>query len=240
MERVAVVTGGTRGIGEAISCALAGAGMKVAACFVNDETTATDFSKRHNIPVFQWDVADASACRAGTERILQELGPIDVLVNNAGITCDARISNMDAAMFSRVVRVNLEGCFNMIKAVFDGMVTRQYGRIVNISSVNGQSGQFGQSNYAAAKAGIIGLTKSLAREGARHGITVNAVAPGYVMTDMVAAIPEEALKRIVAGIPVQRLGEPDEIARAVTFLAEESAGYITGSTLSVNGGIHMS
>ena len=240
MERVALVTGGTRGIGEAISCALSRAGMKVAATFVSDEQSAQEFSNRHNIAVFRWDVSDPDACIAGVARIEDALGPIDVLVNNAGIISDARITKMDSAMFSKVIRVNLGGCFNMAKAVYDGMASRGFGRIVNISSVNGQSGQFGQSNYSAAKAGIIGLTKSLALEGASRGITVNAVAPGYIETEMVASIPKVVLARIRAHIPIGRLGQPEEIARAVSFLADEGAGFITGSTLSVNGGMLMS
>lgn len=239
MERVALVTGGTRGIGEAICVALASAGMKVAASFVSDRQSADKMSKSSGIPVYQWDVSDAEACRAGVGQVEASLGPIDVLVNNAGITSDARITKMDSDMFSRVLKTNLEGCFNMSKIVFEGMVSRRFGRIVNISSVNGQSGQFGQVNYSAAKAGIIGLTKSLAQEGARYGVTVNAVAPGYIETDMVSVMPDDVLARIRARIPVGRLGHPGEIARAVAFLANEDAGFITGSTLSVNGGMQM-
>jgi acetoacetyl-CoA reductase len=239
MARVAIVTGGTRGIGEAISIALNGMGMKVAANYAGNEERAREFSERTAIASFKWDVADFEACQQGVRRIESELGPVDVLVNNAGITRDATMKRMDHAKWQEVIDVNLGGCFNMAKAVFEGMIGRGYGRIVNIGSINGQAGQYGQVNYAAAKSGIHGFTKALAQEGARSGVTVNAIAPGYIDTDMVAAVPEEVLAKIVARIPVGRLGRAEEIARGVAFLVDENAGFLTGSTLSINGGQHM-
>ncbi|MEO5611758.1 MAG: acetoacetyl-CoA reductase [Sphingomicrobium sp.] len=239
MARVAIVTGGTRGIGEAISIALKDMGMQVAANYAGNEERAREFSDRTGIASFKWDVADFDACREGVAKVEAEFGPVDVLVNNAGITRDATMKRMDRAKWSEVIDVNLGGVFNMAKAVFEGMQERKYGRIVNIGSINGQAGQYGQVNYAAAKSGIHGFTKALAQEGARAGVTVNAIAPGYIDTDMVAAVPEDVLAKIVAGIPVKRLGQASEIARGVAFLVDEQGGFITGSTLSINGGQHM-
>lgn len=239
MARVAIVTGGTRGIGEAISVALRDSGMTVAANYAGNEERARAFTERTGIQAFRWDVSDHEACLAGVRQVEEALGPIDVLVNNAGITRDTTMKRMDHAKWQEVIDTNLGGCFNMAKAVWDGMVGRGYGRIVNIGSINGQAGQYGQVNYAAAKSGIHGFTKALAQEGARAGITVNAIAPGYIDTDMVAAVPEDVLGKIVARIPVNRLGRADEIARGVAFLVDENAGFVTGSTLSINGGQHM-
>jgi acetoacetyl-CoA reductase len=239
MARVAIVTGGTRGIGEAISVALRDAGMTVAANYAGNEERAKAFSERTGIQAFRWDVSDHEACVAGVADVEAALGPVDVLVNNAGITRDTTMKRMDHAKWQEVIDTNLGGCFNMAKAVWDGMISRGYGRIVNIGSINGQAGQYGQVNYAAAKSGIHGFTKALAQEGARAGVTVNAIAPGYIDTDMVAAVPEDVLGKIVARIPVNRLGRADEIARGVAFLVDENAGFVTGSTLSINGGQHM-
>jgi acetoacetyl-CoA reductase len=239
MARVAIVTGGTRGIGEAISIALKDMGMSVAANYAGNDERAKAFTERTGIKAFKWDVADFEACQSGVARVEEQLGPVDILVNNAGITRDSTMRKMDHAKWQEVIDTNLGGCFNMAKAVFDGMTGRGYGRIVNIGSINGQAGQYGQVNYAAAKSGIHGFTKALAQEGARFGVTVNAIAPGYIDTDMVAAVPDEVLQKIVARIPVGRLGNADEIARGVAFLCAENAGFITGSTLSINGGQHM-
>ncbi len=239
MARVAVVTGGTRGIGEAISIALKDKGMSVAATYAGNEERAREFTERTGIAAYKFDVADHQACAEAVARIETELGPVDVLVNNAGITRDTTIKRMDHANWQEVIDTNLGGCFNMAKAVFDGMVSRGFGRIVNIGSINGQAGQYGQVNYAAAKSGIHGFTKALAQEGARAGVTVNAIAPGYIDTDMVAAVPPEVLAKIVSKIPVNRLGKAEEIARGVAFLVDENAGFVTGSTLSINGGQHM-
>jgi acetoacetyl-CoA reductase len=239
MARVAIVTGGTRGIGEAISIALKDMGMSVAANYAGNDERAKAFTERTGIKAFKWDVADFEACQSGAARVEEQLGPVDILVNNAGITRDSTMRKMDHAKWQEVIDTNLGGCFNMAKAVFDGMTGRGYGRIVNIGSINGQAGQYGQVNYAAAKSGIHGFTKALAQEGARFGVTVNAIAPGYIDTDMVAAVPDEVLQKIVARIPVGRLGNADEIARGVAFLCAENAGFITGSTLSINGGQHM-
>jgi acetoacetyl-CoA reductase len=239
MARVAIVTGGTRGIGEAISIALRDMGMQVAANYAGNEERARAFTERTGIKSYKWDVADFEACQEGVRQVEAELGPVDVLVNNAGITRDTTIRKMTQQQWQEVMDTNLGGCFNMAKAVFDGMSGRKYGRIVNIGSINGQAGQYGQVNYAAAKSGIHGFTKALAQEGARFGVTVNAIAPGYIDTDMVAAVPEDVLGKIVARIPVGRLGKADEIARGVAFLVDENAGFITGSTLSINGGQHM-
>ena len=239
MARVAIVTGGSRGIGEAISIALRDMGMAVAANYAGNEERAREFTERTGIKSYKWDVADLDACLEGVRRVESELGPVDVLVNNAGITRDSTMKKMDRAKWSEVIDVNLGGVFNMAKAVWDGMVGRGYGRIVNIGSINGQAGQYGQVNYAAAKSGIHGFTKALAQEGARSNVTVNAIAPGYIDTDMVAAVPEEVLGKIVARIPVGRLGKAEEIARGVAFLVDENAGFVTGSTLSINGGQHM-
>jgi acetoacetyl-CoA reductase len=239
MARVAVVTGGTRGIGEAISVALRDAGMSVAANYGGNDEKARDFTGRTGIKSYKWDVSDFDACVEGCGRVEAELGPIDVLVNNAGITRDATMKRMSRQMWDEVIDVNLGGCFNMAQAVFQGMQSRKFGRIVNIGSINGQAGQYGQVNYAAAKSGIHGFTKALAHEGARGGVTVNAIAPGYIDTEMVAAVPEEVLAKIVARIPVGRLGRADEIARGVLFLCSDDGGFVTGSTLSINGGQHM-
>jgi acetoacetyl-CoA reductase len=239
MARVAIVTGGTRGIGEAISIALRDMGMKVAANYAGNDERARDFTARTGIGAYKWDVSDFEACQNGVKKVEVEIGPVDVLVNNAGITRDTTMKRMDRQKWQEVIDTNLGGCFNMAKAVFEGMLGRGYGRIVNIGSINGQAGQYGQVNYAAAKSGIHGFTKALAQEGARAGVTVNAIAPGYIDTDMVAAVPEDVLAKIVSRIPVNRLGKAEEIARGVAFLVDENAGFVTGSTLSINGGQHM-
>ncbi len=239
MARVAIVTGGTRGIGEAISVALRDMGMKVAANYAGNDERAREFTERTGIDSYKWDVSDYEACQAGVKQVEADLGPVDVLVNNAGITRDTTMKRMTHDKWQAVMDTNLGGCFNMAKAVFDGMTERGYGRIVNIGSINGQAGQYGQVNYAAAKSGIHGFTKALAQEGARNNVTVNAIAPGYIDTDMVAAVPEDVLGKIVAKIPVKRLGQAHEIARGVAFLVDEDAGFVTGSTLSINGGQHM-
>jgi acetoacetyl-CoA reductase len=239
MAHVAIVTGGTRGIGEAISIALRDEGVTVAANYAGNEEKARDFSERTGIKAYKWDVSDLDACMAGVQQVESDLGTVDILVNNAGITRDGTMKRMSRQSWEEVIDVNLGGCFNMAKAVWDGMSGRKYGRIVNIGSINGQAGQYGQVNYAAAKSGIHGFTKALAQEGARAGITVNAIAPGYIDTEMVAAVPPDVLEKIVAKIPVGRLGKADEIARGVLFLIADDAGFITGSTLSINGGQHM-
>ena len=239
MARVAIVTGGTRGIGEAISLALRDAGVTVAANYAGNDERAKAFSDATGIRSFKWDVADYDACQKGAEAVEAELGPVDILVNNAGITRDGTILKMSYQDWKEVMDTNLGGCFNMAKATFPGMRSRGWGRIVNIGSINGQAGQYGQVNYAAAKSGIHGFTKALAQEGAKAGVTVNAIAPGYIDTDMVAAVPQDVLAKIVARVPVGRLGQANEIARAVTFLCAEDAGFVTGSTMSVNGGQHM-
>jgi acetoacetyl-CoA reductase len=239
MARVAIVTGGTRGIGEAISVALRDKGVDVAATYAGDDAKAQSFTQLTGIRAYKWDVADPVACDEGVAKIVADIGPVDMLINNAGITRDATLMKMTYEDWKQVIDTNLGGCFNMAKAVFPGMRERGFGRIVNIGSINGQAGQYGQVNYAAAKSGIHGFTKALAQEGAKFGVTVNAIAPGYIDTDMVAAVPQEVLTKIVARIPVGRLGHADEIARAVTFLCSEEAGFVTGSTLSVNGGQHM-
>jgi acetoacetyl-CoA reductase len=239
MARVAVVTGGTRGIGEAISIALKTAGYTVAANYAGNDERARAFEGRTGIKSYKWDVADLEACIAGVAKVEAELGPVEVIVNNAGITRDGTMKKMTRTAWDEVMHTNLGGCYNMCKAVWDGMNERKFGRIVNIGSINGQAGQYGQVNYAAAKSGIHGFTKALAQEGARAGITVNAIAPGYIDTDMVAAVPPDVLEKIVAKIPVGRLGQASEIARGVTFLCAEEGGFITGSTLSINGGQHM-
>jgi acetoacetyl-CoA reductase len=239
MTRVAIVTGGTRGIGEAISLALKDAGISVAANYGGDDAKAAAFTERTGIPAFKWNVGDHQACLDGCKAVAEAVGPIDIVVNNAGITRDGTLMKMSYEAWDEVIRVNLGGCFNMAKATFTGMKERGFGRIVNIGSINGQAGQYGQVNYAAAKSGIHGFTKALAQEGARFNITVNAIAPGYIDTDMVAAVPPDVLAKIVAKIPVGRLGQAQEIARAVKFLIGEDAGFVTGSTLSINGGQHM-
>lgn len=237
--RVALVTGGTSGIGAAGAEALLAAGYRVAANFGANQAAARAFLGRTGIPVFMWDVADGAACIAGVEAVEKALGPIDVLVNNAGITRDAMLHKMDAGQWKQVMDVNLGGCFNMCRAVIEGMRARRFGRVINISSVNGLSGQAGQTNYAASKAGMIGFTKSLALEGASRNITANVIAPGYIDTPMVAAVPAAVMDDILKMVPAGRLGRPDEIARAVVFLAAEDAGFITGITLSVNGGKYL-
>ncbi len=239
MARVALVTGGTRGIGEAISVALGEAGCKVAANYGGNDERAKEFSDRTGIPAYKFDVGDFEAVSAGVARIEAELGPIDILVNNAGITRDGTLHRMSFDNWDDVVRTNLTSCFNCCRAVIEGMRARKFGRIVNIGSINGQGGQYGQVNYAAAKSGIHGFTKALAQEGAAQGITVNAIAPGYVDTDMVRAVPQKVLERIIQRIPVGRLGNARDIARGVVFLTGEDADFITGSTLSINGGQHM-
>ena len=237
--RVALVTGGTRGIGAAVARALADEGYRVAAVYAGNDERASAFNAETGIPVRKWDVSDFAACEAGAAAVAAELGPVEVLVNNAGITRDGTMHRMTRDMWQAVIDTNIGSCFNMARCVIDGMRERGFGRIVNIGSINGQAGQYGQVNYAAAKSGIHGFTKALAQEGAAKGITVNAIAPGYIDTDMVAAVPERVLKRIVDRIPVGRLGRADEIARAVVFLVADEAGFITGSTLSINGGQHM-
>ncbi|MDX3911335.1 MAG: acetoacetyl-CoA reductase [Sphingobium sp.] len=239
MSRVAVVTGGTRGIGEAISLALRDMGITVAANYAGNDEKAKAFADRTGVSVYKWDVGDHEACVAGCDKVAAELGAVDIVVNNAGITRDGVLQRMSFEDWNDVMRVNLGGCFNMAKATFGGMRDRGWGRIVNIGSINGQAGQYGQVNYAAAKSGIHGFTKALAQEGAKYGVTVNAIAPGYIDTDMVAAVPAPVLEKIVAKIPVGRLGQAHEIARGVAFLCSEDAGFVTGSTLSLNGGQHM-
>jgi acetoacetyl-CoA reductase len=239
MARVAVVTGGTRGIGEAISLALKEKGYKVAATYAGNDDAARSFSERHGIAVYKFDVADFGQCETAIAKIEAELGPVEILVNNAGITRDGTIHKMDRQAWDAVIDTNLGSCFNMCRCVIDGMRARSFGRIVNIGSINGQAGQYGQVNYAAAKSGIHGFTKALAQEGAGKGITVNAIAPGYIDTDMVRAVPPNVLEKIVARVPVGRLGKASEIARGVCFLVDDEGGFITGSTLSINGGQHM-
>lgn len=239
MARVALVTGGTRGIGAAISKALKAAGRTVVASYAGNEKAAEAFSKETGIKVAKFDAADFEECKSAVEMITKEFGPIEILVNNAGITRDATLQKMGRDMWDAVLDTNLGSCFNLCKLTFDGMRAAKFGRIVNIGSVNGQAGQYGQVNYAAAKSGIHGFTKALAQEGARFNITVNAVAPGYVDTDMVRAVPEDVLQKIIARIPRGRLGQADDIARGVAFLTADEADFITGSTLSINGGQHM-
>ena len=239
MARVAVVTGGTRGIGEAISIGLKKAGYLVAANYAGNGERAKAFSDKTGIAAFKWDVSSFDECQSGMAAVAAQLGPVDVIVNNAGITRDATMKKMGRTAWDEVMDTNLGGCFNMCKVAWDGMLERGFGRIVNIGSINGQAGQYGQVNYAAAKSGIHGFTKALAQEGAAKGITVNAIAPGYIDTDMVAAVPPDVLEKIVARSPVKRLGKADEIARAVLFLVADDGGFITGSTLSINGGQHM-
>jgi acetoacetyl-CoA reductase len=239
MTRVAIVTGGTRGIGKAISLALKEQGRTVVANYGGNDEKARAFTAETGIAAYKWDVGDHQATLEGCLRVEAEVGPIDIVVNNAGITRDATLHKMSFEDWNEVMRINLGGCFNMAKAAFPGMRERGWGRIVNIGSINGQAGQYGQVNYAAAKSGIHGFTKALAQEGAKFGVTVNAIAPGYIDTDMVAAVPEPVLEKIVARIPVGRLGHAEEIARGVAFLTAEEAGFVTGSTMSLNGGQHM-
>jgi acetoacetyl-CoA reductase len=237
--RVAIVTGGTRGIGEAICVGLRDAGYKVAANYGGNDSAAQDFTKRTGIPSLKWDVSKFESCVGGVKEVEAKLGPVDVLVNNAGITRDGTMHKMTFEQWDAVIQTNLGSCFNMSRAVIEGMRARKFGRIVNIGSVNGQAGQYGQVNYAAAKSGIHGFTKALAQEGASAGITVNAIAPGYIDTDMVRAVPPNVLEKIVARIPVGRLGKASEIARGVLFLVSDDGGFVTGSTMSINGGQHM-
>ncbi|GGF64543.1 beta-ketoacyl-ACP reductase [Azorhizobium oxalatiphilum] len=235
MARVAVVTGGTRGIGEAISIALKDKGYSVAANYAGNDAAAEAFKEKTGIATYKWDVSDFEACKAGLAKVEAELGPVEILVNNAGITRDATLHRMSLEQWNAVINTNLNSAFNMCRNVIEGMRARKFGRIVCISSINGQKGQFGQTNYSAAKAGEIGFVKALAQESAALGITVNAIAPGYVATEMVKAVPEDVLKKIISTIPVGRLGEPEDIARCVAFLVADEAGFITGSTLTANG-----
>ncbi len=240
MGRVALVTGGTRGIGAAISVALKESGCQVAANYGGNEEAAHRFSEETGIPSFKWDVGDFEACTKGIAAVAEALGPVDILVNNAGITRDTTLHRMTPEQWRAVVDTNLDSLFNMTRPVIEGMRERAFGRIVNISSINGQKGQFGQVNYSAAKAGVIGFTKALAQENAAKGVTVNVVAPGYIGTEMVKAVPADVLKaKILPQIPVGRLGEPEEVARCVVFLAADEAGFITGSTISINGGQYL-
>ena len=239
MSKVAVVTGGTRGIGHAISIELKNRGYQVAANYGGNDEAAHKFQAETGIPIFKWDVGDYDACVAGLKQIESQLGPISIIVNNAGITRDAVLHRMTPQQWKDVIRVDLDSVFNMVQPVINGMRDRNFGRIINISSLNGQKGQMGQSNYSAAKAGIIGFTKALAQENARKGITVNVVAPGYINTEMVAAVPEKVLEAIIAQIPVGRLGKAEEIAKCVAFLASDDSGFITGATLSANGGQYL-
>src|SRR3954467_3697238 len=240
MARVAVVTGGTRGIGEAISKALKAAGYKVAASYAGNDEAANKFKAETGIPVFKWDVSSYQSCADGLKKVEAEVGPIEILVNNAGITRDTMFHRMKPEQWSDVIGTNLSSIFNMCRPVIEGMRQRKFGRIINISSVNGQKGQMGQSNYSAAKAGELGFTKALAQESARSGITVNAICPGYIGTEMVQAVPKDVLeKNIIPQIPVGRLGEPEEIARCVVFLASDDSSFITGSAVTANGGQYM-
>jgi acetoacetyl-CoA reductase len=239
MARVAVVTGGTRGIGRSIAETLHKAGYKVAANYAGNDEAAKKCSAETGIQCYRFDVSNYDSCAAGVKAIERELGPVDILVNNAGITRDAVLHRMTPQQWGDVIATNLTSCFNMCRLVIEGMRERGFGRIVNIGSINGQAGQYGQVNYAAAKSGIHGFTKALAQEGAGKGITVNAIAPGYIDTDMVRAVPPNVLEKIVARIPVGRLGHAEEIARGVLFLISDEGGFITGSTLSINGGQHM-
>jgi acetoacetyl-CoA reductase len=240
MSKVAIVTGGTRGIGEAISKGLKAAGYTVAATYAGNDAAAAKFKGETGVEVYKWDVGDAKACADGVAKVEAELGPIGVLVNNAGITRDGMFHRMTAEQWSAVIRTNLDSLFNMTRPVIEGMRSRSFGRIISISSINGQKGQMGQVNYSTAKAGVIGFSKALAQENANKGITVNVIAPGYIATEMVQAVPAEVLKtKILPLIPVGRLGEADEIAAAVVYLSGDQAGFITGSTLSVNGGQYM-
>ena len=239
MARLALVTGGTRGIGAAISQTLKNAGYKVVANYAGNDDAAQAFRKETSIPVYKFDVGDFDACERAVKTIVDENGPVEILVNNAGITRDATLHKMSHQQWDDVIRTNLTSCFNMCRLVIESMRDRGFGRIVNIGSINGQAGQYGQVNYAAAKSGIHGFTKALAQEGASKGITVNALPPGYIDTDMVRSVPPAVLEKIVAKVPVGRLGQADEIARGVLFLVGDQAGFVTGATLSINGGQHM-
>ncbi|MBT4567568.1 MAG: acetoacetyl-CoA reductase [Marinovum sp.] len=239
MSRTALVTGGSRGIGAAISVALSNAGYQVAATYAGNDAAAAAFTEQTGIKTFKWNVAEYDECAAGISKVEAEIGPVDILVNNAGITRDAPFHKMTKEQWSQVIDTNLTGVFNMTHPIWPGMRERKFGRIITISSINGQKGQFAQVNYAASKAGDLGITKSLAQEGARYGITANAVCPGYIATDMVMAVPEKVRDGIVAQIPTGRLGEPEEIARCVVFLASDDAAFINGSTITANGGQHL-
>jgi len=237
MARVALVTGGTRGIGEAISIALQAAGYRVAANYGGNDEAAQKFKAATGIPVYKWDVSSFEACAAGVKQIEADLGPIEILVNNAGVARDSMFHRMKPEQWTAVINTNLNSLFNMCRPVIEGMRTRKFGRIINISSINGQKGQMGQTNYSASKAGELGFTKALAQESAKSGITVNAICPGYIATEMVKAVPQDVMeKSILPQIPIGRLGEPEEVARCVVFLASDDAGLITGSTLTANGG----
>lgn len=239
-KRLALVTGGTRGIGKAICLALKDAGYHVVANYASRDEVAQEFSRETGIPAYKWDISDFDACAEAVQRITKEQkAPVAVLVNNAGITKDGAMHKMSAENWSKVIHTNLDSCFNMSRAVIESMRENKFGRIISISSVNGQLGQFGQTNYSAAKSGIFGFTKALAREAAAKGITVNAIAPGYIATEMVKTVPDNIMQQIVSGIPVGRLGEPEEVARCVVFLAADEASFITGETMSVNGGQYM-
>jgi acetoacetyl-CoA reductase len=239
MSRVALVTGGSRGIGAAISIALKGAGYKVAATYAGNDEKAQAFTEVTGIPTYKWDVSDYKECTKAIARVVDDLGAIEILVNNAGITRDAMFHRMTPQQWKEVIDTNLNGAFNMTHPLWGGMRDRKFGRVITISSINGQKGQMGQANYSASKAGDVGFTKALAQEGARAGITVNVICPGYIGTEMVRAVPEKVLETIVAQIPTGRLGEPEEIARCVVFLASDEAGFITGTTLTANGGQYM-
>jgi acetoacetyl-CoA reductase len=240
MARVAVVTGGTRGIGHAISVALKRRGYRVAANYGGNDAAARQFQVETGIPIYKWDVSDYAACEKGVAAVTRELGPVDVLVNNAGITRDGMLHRMTKENWDAVIRTNLDSVFNMTRLVIEGMRSRGFGRIVNISSINGRKGQMGQANYSAAKAGLLGFSKAVAQEGAARGITCNVIAPGYISTEMVLAVPKDVLEgKIIPQIPVGRLGTPEEVARCVAFLAAEDAGFITGACLDANGGQYM-
>jgi acetoacetyl-CoA reductase len=239
MTRVALVTGGTRGIGQAISLALNAAGCTVVANYCSNDSTAKQLHDQYGVSTYKWDVADFEACRQGVAQVERDVGPVDILINNAGITRDAPMHRMTIDQWNRVIDVNLGSMFNMCRHVIEGMRERKFGRIVNVSSINGQKGQFGQANYAASKAGILGFTRSLALEGASRNVTVNAIAPGYCDTEMVSAVAPDVLNAIIAAIPVRRLGTASEVARVIAFLAGDDAGFITGATFSVNGGQFM-
>ncbi|MBC6444915.1 MAG: acetoacetyl-CoA reductase [Alphaproteobacteria bacterium GM202ARS2] len=239
MARTVLITGGTRGIGAAMSIAFKGRGYQVAATYHSDDAAAQAFHKQHGIGVYKWDVADYEACGRGVESVCKDLGAVDTLINNAGITQDAAFHKMTAEQWRRVMQTNIDSAFNMTHHVWAGMREAGFGRVLMITSINGQKGQFGQANYAASKAALIGLTKSLALEGAAKGITVNAIAPGYIATDMVKAVPEAVMAKIVGAIPAGRLGEAEEVAAAALYLADEKAAFITGATLAINGGQYM-
>ncbi|MEK9879941.1 MAG: acetoacetyl-CoA reductase [Paracoccaceae bacterium] len=239
MARVALVTGGSRGIGAAISIALKDAGYSVAASYAGNDEAAAKFTNETGIKTYKWNVADYDSCVEGISKVEAELGPVDILVNNAGITRDAPFHKMTREQWSDVIDTNLSGVFNMTHPIWPGMRERKFGRVITISSINGQKGQFAQVNYSASKAGDLGITKALAQEGARFGITANAICPGYIATDMVMAVPEKVRESIIAQIPAGRLGEPEEIARCVVFLASDAAEFVNGSTITVNGGQHF-